>query len=218
MGLEFGNARIKRSLFLIGAVAGLERRKFGFGSRKCRRQALDLGSAGLVLCGRGLALVFRGLELARSAMPAHRSRPQGFDFRSERHLAVEMRIAAPSRLRTARVSSATRSCVNSFSLCTLSCIASSSAPPAWCSSQRVPDFAIARRQQLPCFCKALLDFWQAVENGLFENTPGVFVLVDGHLLICNRLGQLLDFCIPPIDLDALAPADMPAASTFVSSS
>ena len=77
--------------------------------------------------------------------------------------------------------------------------------PAWhLFRKEFADFAIARREQLPCFRKALLDFRQPVENGLLKNAPGILVLVDAHFLVRNRLGQLLDFCIPPIDLDALA--------------
>jgi hypothetical protein len=46
---EFGDARIKLSTFLVSVAAGLERRKFGLGSRKSRRQTFDLGSAALIL-------------------------------------------------------------------------------------------------------------------------------------------------------------------------
>ena len=80
VGLEFGDARIKRSLFLIGVVASLERSKFGFGSRKCCRQALDLGSAGLILYGSGRALVFRSLEPLDQRTPAHRFENAGLLF------------------------------------------------------------------------------------------------------------------------------------------
>ena len=79
-GLEFGDARIKRSLFLIGVVASLERRKFGFGSRKCCRQALDLGSAESHPLRQWSGPRLSQFGAARSATPAHRFENAGLLF------------------------------------------------------------------------------------------------------------------------------------------
>ena len=173
---------------------------------------------GLILVGRRLILAFRSLQPLDQRRLLLVLSTQNSISRSERHLAVETRIAARVAIANCPgIECHTKLRQLFFSLhVELNRFFQRARLLGTCRKE-FADFAIAGREQLPCFRKALLDFRQPIEDGLFKNAPGILVLVDTHLLVGNRLGQLWIFASRRLISTLWRAADISAASTFVSS-